>query len=330
MKPRIAIIGAGLAGLTLAQGLRKKADVTVFEKARGVGGRMSTRYADPFYFDHGAQYFTGRSRPFREFLAPFIARGVVSPWEGKVVTLARGKAETDRIWFEPHYVAAPNMNALCKSLAEGTNVITQTEVAPLTTRSKKGWLLKDINDATLGEFDWVVSSAPAPQTARLMDAHLPADHPFRSITLQGCYAVMLGFNRPWKKSWIGAKCDDSPLGWISVNSSKAGRDATRTSLVLHSTNPWAEEHIDDDMNSAQALLLAEFEALTGIDCRAPDYLSTHRWRYALVNNPSKSGFYCDPDTQLAATGDAAVTSRIEEVWFTAHELAEKLRAIILT
>lgn len=58
MKQKIAIIGAGLSGVLLGQSLSPMADVTIFEKSRGVGGRMCTRYADPFYFDHGTQFFT--------------------------------------------------------------------------------------------------------------------------------------------------------------------------------------------------------------------------------------------------------------------------------
>ncbi|MFM8454377.1 MAG: NAD(P)-binding protein [Gammaproteobacteria bacterium] len=49
---KIAIIGAGLSGITLAKKLSQKVDVHIFEKGRGIGGRMSTRYADPFVFDH--------------------------------------------------------------------------------------------------------------------------------------------------------------------------------------------------------------------------------------------------------------------------------------
>ena len=40
---KIAVIGAGLGGLIAARLLNNLADVSVFEKARGVGGRMSTR-----------------------------------------------------------------------------------------------------------------------------------------------------------------------------------------------------------------------------------------------------------------------------------------------
>jgi len=56
-KPKIAIIGAGLAGLNLARLLGELADVIVFEKSDKVGGRLSTLNEQGFSFDHGAQFF---------------------------------------------------------------------------------------------------------------------------------------------------------------------------------------------------------------------------------------------------------------------------------
>lgn len=52
---RLAVIGAGLACLTLARVLAGVAEVQVFEKLRGYGGRIATRYKNGFQFDHGAQ-----------------------------------------------------------------------------------------------------------------------------------------------------------------------------------------------------------------------------------------------------------------------------------
>ena len=43
MTENILVIGAGLAGITFACKMRGKFNVKVFEKSRGVGGRMSTR-----------------------------------------------------------------------------------------------------------------------------------------------------------------------------------------------------------------------------------------------------------------------------------------------
>ena len=54
---RVAVIGAGLSGLVAARELRECSEVTVFEKSHGYGG--------DFEFNHGAQYFTARSRAFQ-------------------------------------------------------------------------------------------------------------------------------------------------------------------------------------------------------------------------------------------------------------------------
>ena len=59
----IAIIGAGLSGLSCANALAEAgASVHVFDKGRGPGGRTSTRRVEVdgarLSFDHGAQYLS--------------------------------------------------------------------------------------------------------------------------------------------------------------------------------------------------------------------------------------------------------------------------------
>ena len=66
---RIAIIGAGLAGLTCGKALQQAGhDVVIFEKSRGIGGRLATRRAEPFYFDHGVAAFTASDDDFQSFV----------------------------------------------------------------------------------------------------------------------------------------------------------------------------------------------------------------------------------------------------------------------
>ena len=51
---RVAIIGAGLSGLVCARSLADDGlRVQVFDKARGPGGRLSTRRAGDWHFDVG-------------------------------------------------------------------------------------------------------------------------------------------------------------------------------------------------------------------------------------------------------------------------------------
>ena len=74
MSQPVAVIGAGLAGLSCAQALLQAGHtVHVFDKSRGPSGRMSTRRAEdqsgPWQCDHGAQYFTARDAAFRSEVA---------------------------------------------------------------------------------------------------------------------------------------------------------------------------------------------------------------------------------------------------------------------
>jgi renalase len=73
---KIAIIGAALSGLSAAQFLKDHAEITLFEKALGVSGRISTRRTEHYFFDHGAQYFTAKTKAFHDFIQPLINQGI--------------------------------------------------------------------------------------------------------------------------------------------------------------------------------------------------------------------------------------------------------------
>ena len=328
MKLPIAIVGGGLSGLAIANRLGDHADVTVFEKARGVGGRMSIRYAEPFYFDHGAQFFTARDDSFKQFLAPHIASGLVQEWQGNVVTFEKNKKMTDRIWFELHYVATPGMNNLCKKLTENIKINLNCEVAPLDNRSSNGWELFDSNGNALGYYHWVISTAPPIQTSCLFNKFLPQNSLLRQIKFGGCYSLMFGFYKKWAHSWVGAKILNSPLEWIAVNSSKPERNPNLTTLVVHSNNLWTEAHIDDELETTELFLRSELQQILEFDTRNPAYFSLHRWRYALLDKPNESKTknepYCDNELQLASAGDWCSRSRIEDAWLNSRELADKI------
>ncbi|MDG2420635.1 MAG: NAD(P)-binding protein [Gammaproteobacteria bacterium] len=54
MKKKIAVLGGGLSGLTVAKKQDGVFDVTVFEKFSGVGGRLATRAANPILISNVA------------------------------------------------------------------------------------------------------------------------------------------------------------------------------------------------------------------------------------------------------------------------------------
>lgn len=319
---KIAIIGAGISALAIARQLAPFAKITIFEKARGVGGRMSTRYADPFYFDHGAQCFTARTKSFQQFITPMIEKGEVKEWKGKVINFEEGKKISKRLWFEKHFVACPNMNSMCKKLSEGLDIVLNAEISPIADRNHL--ISKDNRD--FGFFDWIISTAPPAQTSALFSSYLPTNSVINQSSMKGCYALMIGLNRPWDKQWIAAKVRNNfVLKWISINSTKPDRSRDITAITVHSRSSWANENMDMDINEAQEIMLEEFKRITSINCDGA-FLSTHRWKYALVDSSHKRGYYIDPDCKLAAVSDWCTTSRIEEAWLSAMDLCDGIRS----
>ena len=72
---RVSPQGSGISAAAAAQRLAVKHDVTVFESGRGPGGRMSTRRAESYQWDHGAQYFTPKTEGFARAVDEWQARG---------------------------------------------------------------------------------------------------------------------------------------------------------------------------------------------------------------------------------------------------------------
>ncbi|XQU08837.1 FAD-dependent oxidoreductase [Halomonas sp. LY9] len=63
--PSVAIIGAGLSGLACGHRLAQHGvSVQLFDKARGPGGRMSSKQRPAATLDLGAQAFTARDTRF--------------------------------------------------------------------------------------------------------------------------------------------------------------------------------------------------------------------------------------------------------------------------
>jgi renalase len=181
----IAIIGAGMAGITAARTLAKAGHrVTVLEKSHGAGGRMSTRRTEFGSFDHGAQYFTVRDARFRQMMqwaladAPDVAR----PWGTSAVRVLDSTGRTLEAALpsrEPHWVAQPGMNALVGHMAApliaGKQVLFNQQVRLMERDAQGGYRLQCHNPQEptaapkwLGSFDAVLLAIPSVQAQALL------------------------------------------------------------------------------------------------------------------------------------------------------------------
>jgi renalase len=316
----IAIIGAGISGLVVANNLKDFANITVFEKSRSVGGRMSTRYDDVFEFDHGAQFFTAKTESFKQFVKTLLEAGYISEWQANFVEIENCYIADSRKWDNfPHYVGVPRMNSVVKYLAQNINVKTRTEIKNLRKQDGK-WSLFDIEGNNIGVYDWVITTAPPMQSLELLPKLFNAREILKTIKMQGCYALMLGFNENFHIGFDAALVRQSKISWISVNSTKPQR-STNLSIVILSTNNWADENIEADREFIINELIDSTRKIIQ-SMTYPQYVNLHKWRYANLRNFQVKKPLIDFENNLAACGDWYSGGKVENAFISAEQLSK--------
>lgn len=301
----IAIIGAGLAGVSSAQRLQAQGHtVVVYEKSWRPGGRMSTRETELGGFDHGAQYFTARSPAFKKHLAQWRKAGWAALWEAKLVSLTEGKHKPAGR-AQQRFVGVPGMNALVRSMADGLDVRAGQTVKRIE-RFGDQWLLSVAAAtvpiaATAGPFDAVLLAVPAEQAAPLLTPVPAFAEQAAGVTMAPCWTMMLGFQQSLDLPYDGAWVEQSRLGWICRDSSKPGRRPGEH-WVAHASVAWSIEHLEDDPERAREKLLKAFHEATGSSVQ-PVYVAIHRWRFAQVPTPLPQDCLWDAQLRIGVCGD---------------------------
>ncbi|MCL1472984.1 NAD(P)/FAD-dependent oxidoreductase [Argonema antarcticum] len=287
----VAVIGAGVAGLTVAQQLQQAGyTVVVVDKSRGVGGRAATRRLQGTRADHGLRYLEPNGEMSEQLVKVLCDRHILQLW-------------TDIDYSSPskipRYVASEGMSAIAKFLATGLEIKLNQRVQAITVTDDKIWHL-GFEAAENITAKAVVVAIPAPQALMLLEplaeSILPAEFvdKLRSVEFDPCLAVMAGYpaqaelNLDWNSVVFS---DNSDLAWIGLDSSKRPNPEFPV-FAIHSSAEFAKNYLDtEDLNPAAQHLLAT--AATELNLSwfdAPEWYQIHRWRYAFPSYFLQSAF----------------------------------------
>ena len=319
----VAIVGAGLAGLSCARSLAAYGvRVALFDKGRRPGGRLATRRVDVagqvFSFDHGAQYVTARGPGFAAVLDAAHA-----------ATWPDGERR----------VGMPRMSAVPRALADGLDIALGRQVTEILGEPG-AWRLRHI-DATLvrpgrplptdppeesGPFGAVVLAIPAAQAGPLLAGPAPRlAAVLEGVRMAPCWTLMAAFTERLPIEADTLRPAGGPIAWAARDSAKPGRDKTTECWVVQAGAEWSRANLEKSPADATAQLLAAFASLAGIALPAPAFAAAHRWRYALVEAPLGAPCLWEPGLGLGAAGDWCIGARAEAAVDSGAAMATAIR-----
>lgn len=310
----IGIIGTGMSGITAAFYLKDHFKVELFDKSRGVGGRIATRRAENGDFDHGAPFFSITSHSFKQFLNPLFKSNCISPWLIRSVQLESQKKQQASV-----YVGTPSMNHMMKYFKSHLHIKTQTHIQDIKKRNNK-WQLFDENHQQLGDFDWVISTAPVAQTKAIIPPHISFYNQLENYAMHGKIVTMVQTNNLQDFNFDVAYSTHARIEKIIVNSAKPQRVGA-TGLVIHASNAYSAHIINGNSSVDPADVAQDLHNLIDLDPKQITHIQSHPWRYAQAKTHLKKPFLVDQSECIGVCGDWLIESDVEKAYDSGYALA---------
>jgi predicted NAD/FAD-dependent oxidoreductase len=320
------VIGAGVAGLTVARALQQAGqEVVVLEKSRGFGGRAATRTRHGNRIDHGAQYFTVRDDRFQKQVDAWLEAGIVQIWTQALHTLNAGGLSAGQPSY-PRYIFPNGMNGIGKALAEDVTVKRETRASQIIQQDSHYEVITEAGETFLAA--QVIVNTPAEQALALCEALDlgEAKEKLEHIYLNPCIALLAGYDLNHKPDWHGVRVKDDALNgisWIAHDSSKR-TDPAHTVIVIHASPEFSQENYsryDTDRDGLiRELLMTASELEPWL--AEPLWTDSQRWRYAQAQTSHDAPFV--QVNNLFFCGDWCGGSKLEDAYLSGLELARAL------
>ncbi len=287
---KIAIIGAGFSGCNLYDNLKLQfEDITIFEKSRGVGGRLSTKYIDDKFIDHGTPFLIPITEDLKSFCSDLVKNKVI-------------KNRYDE------FLPINGMNKICKFLINEENLKTNTKIIEAKFIDNK-WNLVDENNNNYTGFDKLFLTIPATQILEMnIDLEENIKNELEKIKYDSVFSLILYTN-------ANLKLDENLVYENScveniINNSKKYLYKDFSSYVIHSSRKFANEVNTKTKEEILEIFLNSFDEKTKEHLKTFN-LIPHLWKFAFVKNSLDMSYYLNESKTLGICGDYFNFSNVE-------------------
>lgn len=279
---KIAIIGAGFSGCNLYNNLKEEyEDITIFEKSKGVGGRLSTKYIEDKFIDYGTSSLIPITDDLKFFCLDLAKNGVL-------------KAKYDE------FIPKNGINTICKFLIDEKDLIKNTKIIKAVNSGNK-WLLEDENHNIYEDFDLLFITIPAPQILQ-MKIELPNNfkEKLSHIKYDSIFSLILHSNENLKLN--ENRLYENPDIKDIINNSKKYQYKDFSSYVIHSSKEFANCVNEKSKEEICEIFLDNFDDDTK-ELIEEFTIIPHLWKYAFAKTSLDMPYFLNEEKNLGICGD---------------------------
>jgi|TARA_S200000501_G_scaffold14733_1_gene13028 renalase len=308
---KISIIGTGLSAIFSAIHLRKNTDleINLFDKARGLGGRLATRRAEDGKFDHGAQYFSIERISNLPEIQMLINEGVISNIEDK------------DIYFSPD-----GMTNIAKKLLMDFNIFKEHKLVSIDKENENYKLFFE-NGSTFNS-DYIIMSCPMPQSLEILNkSKIDFDNnlikALEDLNYFPCIVVMIKSEIKLSNldKHIGTDVDSKNISWIGDNYRKKV-SSIENYYTIQCSPEFSYENFENEYDETNEKLKHDMEKIFGSNYQI---LSNHKWRYSIPKNfyQGDNSLVINEKDFLGLCGDIFTNGRFDGAITSGLSIADK-------
>ena len=308
---KISIIGTGLSAIFSAIHLRKNTDleINLFDKARGLGGRLATRRAEDGKFDHGAQYFSIERISNLPEIQMLINEGVINNIEDK------------DIYFSPD-----GMTNIAKKLLIDFNIFKEHKLVSIDKENENYKLFFE-NGSTFNS-DYIIMSCPMPQSLEILNkSKIDFDNnlikALEDLNYFPCIVVMIKSEIKLSNldKHIGTDVDSKNISWIGDNYRKKV-SSIENYYTIQCSPEFSYENFENEYDETNEKLKHDMEKIFGSNYQI---LSNHKWRYSIPKNfyQGDNSLVINEKDFLGLCGDIFTNGRFDGAITSGLSIADK-------
>jgi predicted NAD/FAD-dependent oxidoreductase len=306
----VSIIGCGISGIFAALKLRDSGikNIKLFDKSRGLGGRLATRRSNDGKFDHGIQYIK----------------------LDNISNLPQIKSLKDNNILKESVVSGlfignDGMTSIAKFLAK--DLIISKEFKLISLSKEENSIIMDFENGETIRTDSIILSSPIKQSIEILEQSkitLNSKRLEEIMQLEYHPSLILMVESENSINLSSDFYHEYPNGNFNsiTDNFRKGVSKKENFYTLLCSHDFSEKNFEENYEHINSLLKDELDTIFGKDYKI---ISNHKWRYSIPKNfyTYDDSINIGSDSFIGLCGDIFTNGKFDGAIKSGFSIAEK-------